>query len=472
MTSKTNPLCSSSLRDQARLIFDEAMSACSISRALNAKLRLTETNSPLIIAEAQSIDLSQIDRLHVIAAGKAGAAMLEAFLNWAPPALAATARGVLIAPAAPAKPLPGIAFYAGGHPLPNAASFEGARAALGLLRAAAEQPRTLCVFLISGGASAMMELPLDPAILLEDTIHFHRLLVHSGATIAEINCVRKHFSAVKGGRLAIAAGRSAMLTLLVSDVPPSHLDALGSSPSLPDTSTVQDCRDILARYDLLSQFPTSVRDYFASDLRETPKPGELDSTAITLLDSTDLAEAARLSAQRLGYDVITEDRCDDWNYAEAASFLLQRVREERRNHPRLCLISAGEVTVRVPVPGRALASGPDLPARKLRGGRNQHLALYMATLLQPTDRQLAILSAGSDGIDGNSDAAGAIIDVNTLSAPHASTQPARSHDAALHALHDFDSGTFLDSIGATIVTAPTGNNLRDLRILLAAPEAP
>ena len=141
----------------------------------------------------------------------------------------------------------------------------------------------------------MMELPLNSSISLADTVAFHQALVHSGASIVEINSVRKHFSAVKGGRLALAAGRARKLSLLVSDVPPAHLDALASGPTLPDTTTIADCRDILTRYALLTRFPASVRRFFASpDLPETPKPSELASPSWKLLDSSD--EPARRRA--------------------------------------------------------------------------------------------------------------------------------------------------------------------------------
>jgi len=336
--------------------------------------------------------------------------------------------------------------------VPNEASFAGARAALAMLHALgdASADDALCIFLLSGGASAMMELPLDEAISLDDTIAFHRALVHSGASIVEMNCVRKHFSAVKGGRLALAAGVAQTLSLLVSDVPPAHLDALGSGPTVGDTTTVAECREILARYGLMEKFPASVRRFFASvELPETPKPGELNSRGCKLVDSDDLAEAARCHAERLGFHAVIDNACDDWSYDAAANHLLKRLRELRRQHSRVCLISAGEVAVRVEVAGA-----------NVRGGRNQHFALYLATRLRADDGPVAVLSAGSDGVDGNSDAAGAIVDEHALDGDSL-------RESALRALAEFDSSTWLSGVGATVVTGPTGHNLRDLRILLA-----
>jgi len=341
--------------------------------------------------------------------------------------------------------------------LPNEASFAGAKAALAMLHALGEGPaqnfapeETVCIFLLSGGTSAMMELPLDEAISLDDTVAFHRALVHSGASIVEMNCVRKHFSAVKGGRLALATGGAQTLSLLVSDVPPAHLDALGSGPTVGDSSTVAECREILARYELMEKFPAPVQRFFASvELPETPKPGELNARICKLLDSDEMAEAARRHAERLGFHAVIDNACDDWSYDAAANHLLKRLRELRRQHSRVCLISAGEVTVRVAD-----------SAASARGGRNQHFALYMATRLLAEDGPIAVLSAGSDGIDGNSDAAGAIVDEHTLDGDSL-------RESALRALTGFDSSLWLSARGAAVVTGATGHNLRDLRILLA-----
>jgi glycerate 2-kinase len=411
---------SSNLGQTAREIFSAALAACSVEDALAAKF-------------PADLDLSRAGRIAVLAAGKGASAMLRGLLKHLP----VPPHGILVAPEEPADLPAGFTFFAGGHPLPNAASFAAARAALDLVHA---KPDFL-VFLISGGASSMLELPLDPAISLDDTVALYRALVHSGAAIAEINCVRKHISAVKGGRFGLAAAAIPNLTLLVSDVPASCLDALASGPTLPDPSTVAECQQILDRHGLRAQFPASVARFFANP-PETPKPRDFTPRIILLLSSADLEQAAARKAESLGFTAVIDDTCDDWNITDAADYLLNRLRELRRTHPRLCLISAGEVTVRI---GAAHGSG----------GRNQHFALYAASQLQPSDAPVAILSAGSDGIDGNTLSAGAVLD---------SDSPiGNAHDA----LRQFDSGTLLREIGATIVTGPTGNNLRDLRLLLA-----
>ena len=407
----------------------------------------------LLIGGEEIIQLGRMKRLRILSTGKASVAMLHAWVKQFPVPAGCDVRGVLIAPKRPQEIPEGFEFYAGGHPVPNADSFAGATAALAMMQEAAREVanETLCVFLISGGASSMMELPLDPRLSLDDAIAFNQALVHSGASIVEMNCVRKHFSAVKGGRLGLAAGATTKVSLLVSDVPPAHLDALASGPSLPDPTTVEQCHAVIDRYDLLKRFPEAVRLHFAvGSLAETPKPGAFSSRAWKLLDGDELAEAALQGARKLGFHTVIDNACDDWRYDKAADYLLDRLRVLRRRHPRICLISAGEVTVQVP---------EEAAAHRSVGGRNQHFALYVATRLGSEDGPVAVLSGGSDGIDGNSDAAGAVVDERTATGSN--------RDPALQALRKFNSSSWLASLGATIVTGPTGHNLRDLRILLA-----
>ena len=442
------------LKEIARTLFAQALEDCSIERAFDRKVHVVADaqGAWLLVEGGNAIALDRLRRVRVVVVGKAAMAMLNALLARLRLPTSCELQGVLIAPERPVNLPATIQYFCGGHPVPNAASFAGARAALAMLHTLgnASPEDTLCIFLISGGASAMMELPLDAAISLDDTVAFHRALVNCGASIVEMNCVRKHFSAVKGGRLALASGTAQTLSLLVSDVPPAHLDALGSGPTVADTTTVAECRNILVRYGLMERFPAPVRRFFASvELPETPKPDELNARICKLLDSDEMAEAACGHAERLGFYAVIDNACDDWSYDAAAKTLLNRLRVLRREHSRVCLISAGEVTVRVT---DAIAGA--------RGGRNQHFALYMASQLRPEDGPLAILSAGSDGIDGNSDAAGAIVDVRTIDCD-------ATRESALRALAEFDSSTWLSEAGAAVVTGPTGHNLRDLRILLA-----
>ena len=202
------------LKETVRTLFEQALKECSIERAFDRKLRVGTgaAGAQLLVEGSEAIPLDTLRRVRVVAVGKAAAAMLNALLGRLRLPETCDLQGVLIAAERPENLPAAIQYFCGGHPVPNEASFAGARAALAMLHAlggatlSTSANYTLCIFLLSGGASAMMELPLDETISLEDTIAFHRALVQCGASIVEMNCVRKHFSAVKGGRLALAAG--------------------------------------------------------------------------------------------------------------------------------------------------------------------------------------------------------------------------------------------------------------------------
>jgi len=417
------------MHTQARSIFHQALGSSSIAAAFDRRF-------------PRAFPFAQYQRIYAVALGKAALPMLEALRARLPKPLDG---GVCCGPVLPSNREAGVEYYTGGHPLPNEDSFASARAALRLLRQMGE--RDFVFFLISGGGSAMVELPLDERISLEETRALYKALVGSGGTIAEINTVRKHFSAVKGGRLAAAAGRSGRFSLLLSDVAPRYLDALASGPTLPDSSTVAECREIVDRYHLRERFTPAVRAFFDDpDLPETPAVSE--APIETLLSSDDLIDAAQTKALSLGYEVVIDNSCDDWDYADAARYLLERFDHLRREHPKLCLLSGGEVTVRL---GREHGAG----------GRNQQFALACALALDGAASPVVVLSAGSDGIDGTSDAAGAIADMTTVG-----RAKALGFDAA-SALARFDAYPLFTALGDTLVTGPTHNNLRDLRILLS-----
>jgi len=445
------------LHADAFAIFDYALKACDIPKAFERHIRFEGKRlylqaSPLL--KPTVISLEGYKRALVVSFGKAGLTMLDALLDRLPDKL--QVRGVCSVPVAPRKRRWRIKYFEGGHPLPNEDSLEAAREALKLLRRARKE--TFIFFLISGGGSAMLELPLDGNISLDDTIAFHETLVSSGATITEINTVRKYFSAVKGGRLAMAAPEAEKLSLLLADVPLKDLAAVASSPTLPDKSTPQECAEILRRFELLEKFPQSVREYFEGLHLESAAARSQDGVTFqharfdTLLSNHDFVNAAREHAQSLGYKVVIDNSCDDWDYRDASEYLLKRFHELRREFPRLCLLSSGEVTVKI--------DGP-----KGCGGRNQQFALYSAfDLAKHGNEPIAVLSAGSDGADGNSPAAGAIADPTTVERARA------FHFDPEETLKTFDTCPMFTALGDTIVTGPTGNNLRDLRILLSLGE--
>lgn len=336
--------------------------------------------------------------------------------------------------------------WQGSHPLPDATAREAARRIVDALKKT--DAHDLVLFLISGGASAMVELPLDPAVTVEETAAFYRALVHSGLTIVEMNTLRRHVSAVKGGRLAELAPQATKCTLLISDVPEGMADVIGSGPTLPDSSTREQCWELLRRPELNGRIPDPVRALLESpNLPETPKP---DATCfrnaesrIVLSTATMLAVAAQ-SCERRGFHVVIDNSCDDWEYRAAADYLLERLRNLSSEHTRVCLLSGGEVLV-------------NLPTEPGIGGRNQQFALYCAARLGSIPAEVAVMSAGTDGVDGNSPAAGAVVDGTTM----------ERAGGVEEALARFDAYPLLERVGDAIVTGPTGNNVRDLRILVA-----
>lgn len=471
------------LHARAANLFTEALQASSIESAFDRRIQFEGNTLKRLIPDGSGpdvINLSQYKRIFVIALGKAAGPMLEILLDRMKRRKGL--RGICCSKYLPKKRNWRFRYFEGGHPLPNEQSFAAARAALALVKKAKRD--TLVFFLISGGGSAMFDLPLDPKISLQDTIAFHEALLGSGAPINEINTLRKHFSAVKGGRLALAAPESLKFSLLVPDVPLRALDALSSGPSSPDHSTVSEVREIIDKYHLGQKLPPSVRAFFEqTDLPESPgnkkwKPSSLiprfqrnpvpnprpftskasltgedeafrDSVFEVLLSDLDLVENARTLAQKAGYFVAVDNSCDDWDYADAARYLLDRFHELRSLHRRFCLISGGEVTVSLDrTPGA--------------GGRNQQFALTCALeLAHHPGEMLTVLSAGSDGIDGNTQNAGAIADPTTVERARAfGFDPEQT-------LRTFNTCPLFTSLGDTVVTGPTGHNLRDLRLLIS-----
>ena len=343
-------------------------------------------------------------------------------------------------------------FLPGAHPTPDADSLRAADAVLQMLGRATQN--TAVLFLISGGASAMVERPLSNAITLDDLAAFSRALVCSGMGITGMNALRKHLSAVKGGRLAEAATAARLqCTLLVSDVPAASPDAIASGPSLPDSTTVEDTRRLLRQLQRTGPLPATVEAWFQQPvLPETPKPADAAFARAhwqVILSADHLAYAAAHAAAAAGFHAVIDNTPDDWEYQDAAKYLLHRSALLGEQHVRSCLISVGEVGVTVP---------PDAG----EGGRNQHFALWCAAEIARRGMQITVLSAGSDGVDGQSSAAGAVCDETTVARAQMLGLSAK------HATDSFDSAPLLRQTGDAIHTGPTGQNLRDLRIMMTS----
>jgi glycerate 2-kinase len=430
-----------SMRSLAREIFLHALAEASISKAFDGNVQYDR--GVLRVCE-DLYDLKAYSRVLAIAFGKAAHRMAEIMARQVGP----TVQGIIVDPTQHPYQLPGYRYFQGGHPQPNEESWRAAEAILKSLNSLNAQ--SLVIFLISGGGSAAVEKPVDEEISLSDLIATYKVLVHSGAPIAQINAVRKHLSSVKGGRMARAARGAQQVSIMVSDVPENALDSLSSGPTMPDSSTLDDCYRIASDYNLLPDFPAPVRELFDRHaLEETPKHYDAAfarSRWWKILSNETAEKAAAAAAAKQGFAVEIDHTCDDWEYARAADYLLERLRGLKWGVSKACIISGGEVTVKVP-------DGAG------RGGRNQHFALYCAQKI--ANENIVVLSAGTDGIDGNSPAAGAVVDGTTV-------ERAASGGLDLAgAFSGFNSYPLFDNLGDSIQTGPTGNNVRDVRILMA-----
>jgi glycerate 2-kinase len=428
------------MRQAARSLFDRALAESSISKAFAQHL---DCDRGVLRIREDLFDLHAYSSVLTISLGKAAHTMVEALVAQ----VGASMEGIVAGSVVPQSQIHGFRYFCGGHPTPTAESIRAASATLKTLDA--QPPTALVIFLLSGGGSSILEKPIDEEISLDDLVATYRALVHSGAPIAEINAVRKHLSAVKGGRLAKAASPAQQVSVLVSDVPENAQDALASGPTMPDSTTVEDCYKLAEKYDLMAQFPPSTRELFSRRaLEETPKSDDAAFQRArwwTVLSNQTAVEKASIAAEKAGFIVHVDNSCDDWDYQRAAEYLLKLLRELRKQFSPVCLISGGEVTVKVTNGGV--------------GGRNQQFALACAEKI--AGENITVLSAGTDGIDGNSPAAGAVADGSTLERARAKSLDLRA------ALEKFDAYPLLSSLGDAIETGPTGNNLRDLRILLA-----
>src|SRR6266849_6349324 len=413
------------LKKIAQRIFRETLAAIDIPATLRRKL---ERSGSRIRCGDLLVDLAKFERICAIVYGKAAAAMAEGLLDVLAPDF--RVEGVLAGPTAPRRALPGFETFVSGHPVPNAGSF-------------------------AAGGSSLIEQPLEqpplPAIALEDFQALNRLLVTCGAPIDEINAVRKHLSAVKGGRLAAAAARSLKVTFGVTDVPEGRESALASGPTLPDPTTVADAYRVVEQYGLLAKLPASIRAGFEHRaLLETPKPGDPAFARAhfqLLLGMHDLFHHAHQAAESFGFISVCDNCTDDWPLAKAADYLIEQLARFKQENPSrpVAVIADGELSS--PVTGDGL------------GGRNSAFVLYCVEKI--AGKAIAVLSAGTDGVDGSSPAAGAVADGESLSAARAAGLNPQDF------MRRSDSYTFFRSLGDAIETGPTGNNLRDLRVLLA-----
>lgn len=385
-------------------------------------------------------------RTVVVGAGKAAAAMARAVEdNWQGPL-----EGLVVTRYGHGVPTQRVEVVEASHPNPDEAGQRAATRILALARSLGPDDLLLC--LISGGGSALLALPAD-GVTLADKQAVTKALLRSGATIAEINAVRKHLSAIKGGRLAAAAAPARVLALLISDVPGDDPSVIASGPTVPDPTSFEDARAVLAKYGIAP--PESVRAHLASANDETPKPGDprlATSRLVMVATPQDALEAAASLARDAGYQPLILGNAIEGEARDVAlvhaGMARQVVMHQQPVAAPCVLLSGGETTVTIRGSGR--------------GGRNGEVALALAVALGGEQRVWAI-ACDTDGIDGVEDNAGAIVRPDTLTRASAAGLDAKAM------LANNDAYGFFSALGDLVVTGPTRTNVNDFRAVLIAP---
>ncbi len=434
-------------RKDVLAIFQAGVKAVDPAQALHDHIRLE--GDRLSVGE-KTYNLSIYDNISVIGAGKASAAMARAMEKILGGRLDS---GFVNTKYGHALALEKVQVTEGGHPVPDEAGFRGARQIVRFLQQVDE--KDLVFFLISGGGSALLPYPYE-GLTLENKQHVTKILLEAGANIHEINTLRKHLSQVKGGRLAKIAYPATLISLILSDVIGDDLDSIASGPTVPDRSTFQDCLDIVEKYQIDKRLPSVVVDLFNRGIRgeieETPKPGNpvFERTQNLIVGSNILAvEAAKKRAVDLGYNALILSSFIEGETKDVAGVHAAIAKEILSSDNPIerpaCVISGGETTVTIRGKGK--------------GGRNQEFSLAGAMEIDGLEN-VVLLSAGTDGTDGPTDAAGAIADGSTVSrAVKLKMDPSRY-------LRENDSYHFFKALDDLIFTGPTLTNVMDLRIVL------
>lgn len=403
----------------------------------------------LLIAGENKIPLDNIKNIYVIGAGKASAAMghyVETILG------SRITGGHIVVKHGYSCKLKRIEVSEAGHPVPDAGGLRAAEDIVAISSRATENDLVIC--LISGGASALLA-DLPPGILPEELYIMNNLLIRCGASIHEINCIRKHLSRIKGGQLVRIIRPAALVTIILSDVIGNPLDVIGSGPTVPDSSTFGDALKVIEKYNLSSDITSGLLNYLKDGMNglhpETPKPGDpLFEGALNILAGTNLTalKASKDKAISLGYKtfIIDAELNDDIeSVCESVFNMAVSFKNNKDIQKPACLLYGGEATVKVTGNGY--------------GGRNQHLALSTALRLRNIPG-ITLLSAGTDGTDGPTDAAGAVVDSDTVG------KAVLLNEDPVNYLAEFNSYVFFKRFGGHIITGPTYTNVMDLVVVL------
>ncbi|QJB57281.1 glycerate kinase [Pseudodesulfovibrio sp. zrk46] len=445
MTAYTNK------QEQLMTIVDRTLQAVSPDPAMRAALKL---DGDMLTVDGKKYDLTQYDRIFVLGAGKASAAMaqtLEALLG------DRLHGGIIATKYEHSVLLKKTTIMEAGHPVPDMAGERAAKELLSLAKGTTENDLVFC--LMSGGASAIVPAPRNPVTLAVKQ-GVTRKLLECGATINEINAIRKHLSLFKGGHLAKALEPSTVITLIISDVVGDYLDVIGSGPTAPDQSTFLDCQTILDKYKLCTGIPAEVNEIIcegcAGDTPETCKEGDacFDRVQNVIIAGNSMAvDGAAKAAKEMGYTPIVVDYAMEGEAREVAAKMIQLAGEycEGKHDIKapVCLLAGGETTVTIRGNGK--------------GGRNQELALAAAIELsemQEHREQISVMSFGTDGTDGPTDAAGALVLPDTVARSDEQSNSARQF------LADNNAYEFFTNTGTLIKTGPTRTNVMDVVAIL------
>ncbi len=405
-------------------------------------------DSLLFISEIQ-IPLDDLNCIYIIGAGKASAIMAQEIENILGGRIT---EGHVIVKYGHGCDLKYIKVTEAGHPLPDENGYLAAKKILEIVRKAGSKDLIIC--LVSGGGSSLLaDFPEGSNI--NDIIIINDLLLKCGADIKEMNTVRKHLSQIKGGQLAKAAHPAILVSLILSDVIGDSLDTIASGPTVPDTTTFEDALSVIEKYDLLTEIPDSLLNYLENGIEgihpETPKPDDPVFSKINnlIIGSNKIAlDAALQKAKEFGLNsfiITSELKGDTIRMAEQIVETAIQFQKDNTIKKPCCLLFGGETTLKVSGNGT--------------GGRNQHFALYSALLLK-NKNGITLLAAGTDGTDGPTNAAGAVVD--TITFEHAKKQDLEIEKY----IHDFDSFYFFEKSGGHIITGPTLTNVMDLVILI------
>jgi glycerate 2-kinase len=419
-------------RRDAKAILMAALAAADPTAAMEQVLRARD-------------DLDKYERIFVVGAGKAGGTMARAAEQFLSGRITAGCVNVKDGDSARTRL---IELRPCGHPVPDERGLQGAKRIAEICQQAGEDDLVIC--LLSGGASALSPYPAPPITLAEKQ-ETTRLLLASGATIHEINAVRKHISAIKGGQLARLAAPAHVLSLILSDVVGDNLDVIGSGPTAPDESTFESAFAVLEKYEMRDRVPIRVRERLRTGAQETPKAGDplfANVENIVVGSNQKSLEAAARAAKDMGYKTLILSSTIEGETKDVARMHAAIARQIRVHgqplRPPVCVISGGETTV-------TMRDG-----NQGKGGRNQEFALAAAIDIAGLEDVL-ILSAGTDGTDGPTDAAGAMAD---------GTSVGRGSLSALEALENHDAYPFFAEAGDLVTTGSTGTNVMDLHLIL------